>query len=102
MGLAMKHVFAMPEPFQVPDGTLVSPFFNPKDSKSGLPFDLLDSFSIAGGRIEAQSRSKIHIFPFVTQITFVRRGALEVWMKAIEDKISMLQTPLVPGGLIPQ
>ncbi len=84
--LKMKHVFNMPEPFQVPDGTLVSPFLNPKDSNSKLPFNLLDDFSIAGGRIEARSRSKIHVFPFVTQVTFIRRGTLEVWMKAAEDE----------------
>jgi len=29
----MKHVFDMPEPFRVPDATLVSPFLNPKDSE---------------------------------------------------------------------
>ena len=82
----MKQVFDMPEPYRVPDGTLVSPILNPKDSKSNLPFDLLDGFSIAGGRIEAGSRSKIHVFPYVTQVTFVLRGTLEVWMKAAEDE----------------
>ncbi len=75
----------MPEPFTVPDGTLVSPFLNPKDSKSGLPFDLLDDFSIAAGWIKARCHSKIQILPFVTQVTFVRRGALKVWMKEMED-----------------
>ncbi|MCK5197262.1 MAG: hypothetical protein KAR21_02870 [Spirochaetales bacterium] len=82
----MNHVFTMLEPFKVPDGTLVSSFFNPMDSEYPLPFNLLDGFSIAGGRIEAGSRSKIQILPFVTQVTFVRRGTLEVRMKGMDDE----------------
>ncbi len=81
----MKHVFEIPKPFQVPDGTLVSPFLNSKDSQSSLPFGLLDGFSIAAGRVEAGVRSKLQILPFVTQVTFVRRGSLEVLMKGMED-----------------
>ena len=68
----MKHIFTMPEPFQVPDGTLVSPFLNPGDSESVLPFNLFNSFSIAGGRVAAGIRSRIQISPFVTQVTFLQ------------------------------
>ena len=83
----MKRVFEMPRPFRVPDGTLVSPFLNSKDSTSGLPYDLLDGFSIAAGTIEPRSKSKIHVMPFVTQVTFVRRGDLKVRMKAARDDV---------------
>jgi hypothetical protein len=81
----MNRLFRIPPPLRVPDGTLVSPFLNARDSTSGLPFDLLDGFSLAAGTIEPGSQSKIHVMPFVTQVTFVRRGALTVRMKATRD-----------------
>jgi mannose-6-phosphate isomerase-like protein (cupin superfamily) len=81
----MNHMFKINTPFRVPDGTLVSPFLNSKDNQSGLPFNLVDGFSIAAGIVDPQSQSKIHIMPFVTQVTFVRRGTLKVKMKAPED-----------------
>ena len=84
----MKRVFRIIEPFRVPDGTLVSPFLNPMDSKSRLPIDILSGFSLAAGTIEPKSSSKIHIMPFVTQVTFVRRGALRVRMKGPHDENS--------------
>jgi mannose-6-phosphate isomerase-like protein (cupin superfamily) len=81
----MKQVFRVAEPYRVPDGTLVSPFLNCKDSMSGLPFDLLEGFSLAAGTIEPKTRSKIHLMPFVTQVTFVRQGNLRVRMKGPRD-----------------
>jgi len=81
----MNRIFQIPAPHRVPDGTLVSPFLNARDNTSGMPFDLLEGFSIAAGTIETGSRSKIHVMPFVTQVTFARRGALTVWMKAAGD-----------------
>jgi mannose-6-phosphate isomerase-like protein (cupin superfamily) len=82
----MNRLFQIPAPHRVPDGTLVAPFLNSRDSTSGLPFDLLEGFSLAAGTIEVGSQSKIHVMPFVTQVTFVRRGALTVWMKAVGDE----------------
>lgn len=82
----MNRLFQIPAPHRVPDGTLVSPFLNSRDNTSGLPFDLLGDFSLAAGTIEPGSHSKIHVMPFVTQVTFVRRGALTVRMKAAGDK----------------
>ena len=58
------------------------------DSKSGLPIDILSGFSLAAGIIEPKTRSKIHIMPFVTQVTFVRRGTLQVRMKGPHDEKS--------------
>lgn len=81
----MKQVFKLGEPYRMPDGTLVSPFLNCKDSMSGLPFDLLDGFSLAAGTVEPETKSKIHLMPFVTQVTFVRRGNLHVRMKGPRD-----------------
>src|SRR5262245_3846851 len=81
----MDRTFKTNNFFRVPDGTLVSPFLNSKDNQSGLPFNLLDGFSIAAGIVDPQSQSKIHVMPFVTQVTFVRRGTLKVKMKAPED-----------------
>jgi hypothetical protein len=81
----MRQVFGITRPFRIPDGTLVAPFLNPRDSKSGLPFALLDGVSLSAGTIEPRSASKITIMPHVTQITFVRRGNLEVYMKGPAD-----------------
>jgi mannose-6-phosphate isomerase-like protein (cupin superfamily) len=81
----MNRVFLINAPFRVPDGTWVSPFLNARDSQSDLPFDLLDGVSLAAGMIEANSRSRIHVMPFVTQITFVRRGTVTVRMKGPSD-----------------
>ncbi len=47
----MKKIYSPAEPFEVLDGTLVSPFLNTKDSKSGLPFDPLDGLSPAAGKL---------------------------------------------------
>lgn len=81
----MNRVFSISAPFHVPDGTLVSPFLNAKDSESALPFDILNGFSIAAGVIPPKVASKIHIMPFVTQVTFVRSGVLTVRMKSPLD-----------------
>lgn len=81
----MNRIFSISTPFRVPDGTWVSPFLNAKDSESDLPFDLLDGFSLSAGMIEPNSSSKIHIMPFVTQVTFVRSGRLSVKMKGPDD-----------------
>jgi mannose-6-phosphate isomerase-like protein (cupin superfamily) len=58
---------------------------NAKDSQSDLPFHLLDGFSLAAGMIDPNSSSKIHVMPFVTQVTFVRSGDLAVKMKGPGD-----------------
>ncbi len=60
----MKHKFNAGKYFTVPDGTLVTPFLNCREIKSGLPFDLLDELSIAAGKLESHVHSKIHIMPF--------------------------------------
>jgi mannose-6-phosphate isomerase-like protein (cupin superfamily) len=79
----MNKVFTIGQGFQVPDETIVSPFLNSKDSKSDLPWDLVEGFSIAAGEIAPNSKSKIHVMPLVQQVTFVLSGKLEVCMKDI-------------------
>ena len=81
----MNRTFFIPEPFRVPDGTLVSPFLNANDSQSDLPFDLLSGFSLFAGIIEPMSSSKLHVMFFVTQVTFVRSGRLSTKMKGPQD-----------------
>ncbi len=81
----MKRLFKIPNPFRVPDGTLVSPFLNPKDGESGLPFDLLNGFSLAAGTLEPGMHSKIHFMPHAAQVTFVRSGSLTMKMKGPDD-----------------
>lgn len=77
----MFRVFEATTGFKVPDTTIVFPFLNPNDVKSGLPPELLDSFSLAIGEIEPTSRSKIHVHPLVTQVTMVLDGRLEVRLR---------------------
>ena len=77
----MNRIFSIHGGFKVPDGTVVYPFLNAKDSTSGLPPDLLDGFSIAAGDIGPYTASKIHVMPHVTQVTFVICGDLQIIMK---------------------
>lgn len=67
--------------FKVPDGTLVNPFLNPTDAASGLPGWMLDSISIAAGCIGAGIVSEIHVHPYITQITVLVSGSLDIHMK---------------------
>lgn len=67
----MNRVFRLSPAFRVPDGTLV---------RTGLADPAVD-LSIAGGEIEPHTVSKIDLHPLVTQVTWVRSGALTVRMK---------------------
>jgi hypothetical protein len=67
--------------FKVPDGTLVNPFLNPKDIMSGLPWDILDGLSIAAGYIKPGIVSEIHVHPFISQITVLMSGSLDIHMR---------------------
>ncbi len=82
----MNRIFAIRDGFKVPDGTTVYPFLNAKDCVSGLPWGLLDGFSLSAGDIEPHSQSKIHVMPHVTQVTFVLRGELEIIMKDTQTR----------------
>lgn len=57
--------------FKVPDGTLVNPFLNP----------LLDGLSVAAGCVEAGIVSQIHVHPFISQVTVLVAGSLDIHMK---------------------
>ena len=57
--------------FKVPDGTLVNPFLN----------NLLDGLSIAAGYIEPGIVSEIHVHPFISQVTVLISGSLDIHMK---------------------
>lgn len=81
----MNRIFNISPPFPIPDGTLVSPFLNPKDSQSGLPLDLSLGFSLAAGTLLPGVASKIQVLPFVTQVTFVLCGTLTVRLKVPAD-----------------
>lgn len=104
----MRRVFSAGTNFRVPDGTLVAPFFNPLDCLSGLPADLFSGFSVALGTIEAHSRSRIHLMPYVTQLTLVRQGSIEMRMKGAADtapytlKLQPDQAALTPAGTLLQ
>ncbi len=81
----MNRIFKSSSPFPIPDGTLLSPFLNPRDNQSGLPVDLSIGFSIAVGTLLPGIASKIQVLPFVTQVTFVLSGTLTVRLKAASD-----------------
>lgn len=74
-------IFSIRNGFQVPDGTLVYPFLNPKDSMSDLPWELLDGFSIAAGDVAPHGASKIQVLPLTAQVTFVLRGTMQIIAK---------------------
>jgi len=52
---------------------------------SELPFDLIDGFSIAMGKIESKSSSLIHVHPHVTQVTYLLYGRINLKMKSESD-----------------
>jgi len=60
----MNKMFNISDPFRIPDGTLISPFMNPMDSKGNLQSGLFKGLSIAAGIIEAGTSSKIHLTHF--------------------------------------
>jgi hypothetical protein len=66
---------------EVPDGTLVNPFLNPKDIMSGLPWDILDGLSMAAGYVNPGVVSEIHVHPFISLITVLISGSLDIHMK---------------------
>lgn len=82
----MRHVFRILKLIPIPDGTHLYPFLNPMDSMSNLPANLFSGFSIAAGEVKPKTSSKIHLMPFVTQVTFVRRGTLKVQMKGPHEE----------------
>ncbi|MGD9764366.1 MAG: cupin domain-containing protein [Candidatus Binatia bacterium] len=67
------------------DGTQVSPFLNPRDAMSAVPWDLLHGFSLAMGRLAPGEQSAIHVHPFVERVVVVLSGALELLLKDVED-----------------
>jgi mannose-6-phosphate isomerase-like protein (cupin superfamily) len=81
----MKRIFKSMNLLRAPDGTLSSPFLNSKNSMSSFPPNILDGFSMAAGVIEAGTTSKIQIMSYVTQVIFVRRGQLKIYMKGPQD-----------------
>lgn len=68
------------------DGTQVSPFLNPRDAKSAVPWDLLHGVSLARGRLEPGQRSDIHVHPFVERVIVVLSGKLEIFIKDFEEQ----------------
>jgi hypothetical protein len=71
----VKRRFRIGRAFRVPDGTLVANLFN-----------LGGSLSVAAGIIPPRTSSRIHVIPFVSQLTFVRRGRLVVRMRGRRDR----------------
>ena len=83
----MQRIFKIGQMFEIPDGTKVSPFFNPLDSnEKDLSPQLLSGMSIAAGEIPPHVKSKIHLHPLVSQVTWVIAGQLRVWMKAPRNR----------------
>jgi mannose-6-phosphate isomerase-like protein (cupin superfamily) len=74
---AVERVFRIGQEIAVPDGTVVRPLFQPPD---GGPF------SIAAGELAPGTRSKVHVLPRGTQVTFVLSGTLTVRMRGPADR----------------
>ena len=95
----LNRLFRLGEFCTVPDGTDVSPFLNPGDASSGIPFDLLDRVSVTGGRIREGLSSRIHVHRFVSQLTFVLRGTVAIHMKD-SDGIARYTVPISPNEAV--
>jgi mannose-6-phosphate isomerase-like protein (cupin superfamily) len=70
----MKKIFVSPDFYRVPDGTLVAEMLR-----------VGEGFNLGLGIVEPGVTSKIHLHPFVTQVTYVRSGRLIVWMRGSKD-----------------
>jgi hypothetical protein len=81
----MKRVYKIEHSILVPDGTIVYPFLNPSDSTSGLPWEMMQGFSLSAGDLPPYSKSKIQILPLAAQVTFVLRGMLELRIRESGD-----------------
>lgn len=76
----MKKIFNVGEGFEVPDGTVIHSVVDPRSA--GLEGSTwVDEASLAVGVVPAGTTSKIHVHPFVTQITWVLSNQLSVKMK---------------------
>ena len=81
----MKYLFTVDdEGIKVPDGTMVHPIIGPRqmfEDKIGM----IDSCSLAMGKLPANIRSDIHIHPICDHLTWVVSGKLTVMMKDHES-----------------
>lgn len=91
----MNQIFQAKNLVPIPDGTLIAPFLNPKDSMSGLPFDLVDGFSVAQGKIVGNSSSQIHVHPHVDQVIYVLSGRITLKIKGKQEE-APYEVPLGP------
>ncbi|WOO41104.1 hypothetical protein [Rubellicoccus peritrichatus] len=84
----MKSLFECSEDgfYTVPDGTLVNPYLNPKDIKSGLPWDLLDGLSVAAGQVDSGIVSDIIVHSFISHVIVLLSGEIKIWMKEPWDE----------------
>lgn len=104
----MQQVFRLTNGFMVPDETIVYPFLNSKDAKSGIPWDISDFTSLAVGLIAPFTASRIHVHPIVTLITWVIQGHLTIKMKdkgnpmPYEVEIGPEQAALIEPGTMLQ
>lgn len=80
----MKKIFNVGEGFKVPDGTVVHSVLDPRIA-SQYKSEWVDEVSLALGVIPANTTSKIHVHPLITQVTWVLSGELTVKMK--DDKV---------------
>jgi len=100
----MDRIFAVGEFFRITDGTLVSPFLNPMDVQSELHHGPAVGFSISAGLIEPWANSKIHIHPYVSQVTYVLEGTLTARLKERDAEepssvsVAMDEAVLLPPG----
>lgn len=76
----MKKIFSVGEGFKVPDGTIVHSVLDPRIA-SRCKSEWVDEVSLALGVIPANTTSKIHLHPLVTQATWILSGKLTVKMK---------------------
>ena len=94
----MNRIFTIEGGFTVPDGTTVYPFLNPKDSMSGLPWDLVEGFSIAAGDMAPKSKSKIQVLPLASQVR-LSSAVCWRWSSKMQSLLSRTGFRLLPSKL---
>ncbi|MBI5136873.1 MAG: hypothetical protein HZA24_05990 [Nitrospirae bacterium] len=98
----MARVITPGKLFDMPDGTRVAPVFNPFEPLSGATAPEPDAdgrMSVALGELRAGRSSRIHVLPFVRQITWVLSGPVTMIVKGAADAAPQRLTLLAGQAL---
>jgi len=84
----LMNIYKPAEKFLLPDKTWLRNIFSNNDVSN----EFVDKLSLSIGEISPQTKSSIHIHPFVTQVTFVLEGEVVVLSKQFNSLKKSMET----------